>query len=41
MYGIIIATAMIIGIFIAQKRAKETGQSPEFYSEFALWAIIQ
>lgn len=39
-YGIIIATGMILGVLMAQWQAKRTGQNPELYLDFALYAII-
>lgn len=38
-YGIMIATGMLLGVLIAQWMAKRTGQNPEFYLDFALFAI--
>ena len=39
-YGIVIASAMIIGLLIAQKRAKETGQNPEKYVDLFIYMMI-
>lgn len=39
-YGIIIGIGMLAGIWIAQSDAKRRGQDPEFYLDFALYAII-
>lgn len=39
-YGMIIATGMILGVLMAQWQAKRTGQNPELYLDFALYAII-
>lgn len=39
-YGIIIACGMIVGYLIAQWQAKRTGQDPDLYLDFALYAII-
>lgn len=39
-YGVIIATGMILGVLMAQWQAKRTGQNPELYLDFALYAII-
>lgn len=39
-YGIIIALGMVAGLFLARWQAKRTGQDPDFYSDFALYAII-
>lgn len=38
-YGAIIATGMLLGIWIARWQAKRSGQDPEMYLDFALWAI--
>lgn len=40
MYGIMVVLGMIAGVFIAQKRAVETGQNEDFYLNFAVFAII-
>ncbi|MBP3702721.1 MAG: prolipoprotein diacylglyceryl transferase, partial [Lachnospiraceae bacterium] len=39
-YGMIIAFGMVAGLFLARWQAKRTGQNPDFYSDFALYAII-
>lgn len=39
-YGMVIATGMILGVIMAQWQAKRTGQNPELYLDFALYAII-
>ncbi len=39
-YGLIIATGMICGILIACREAKRTGQNPNHYLDFAIYAII-
>lgn len=39
-YGVIIAVGMLVGYLIAEKIAKETGQNPEIYLDFALYAVI-
>lgn len=39
-YGIIIASGMLLGLFVATKDAKRRGQDPDDYSDFALYAII-
>lgn len=38
-YGIIIGLGMICGILIARWQAKRSGQDPDFYLDFALFAI--
>lgn len=39
-YGIIIGIAILAGIFIAAGEAKRTGQNPEDYYDFAIYAVI-
>ena len=39
-YGIIMASAMLIGLLIAQKRAQETGQNPDKYLDLFLYLMI-
>ena len=39
-YGIVIALGMVLGVLLAQWQAKRTGQNPETYLDFALYAII-
>ena len=39
-YGIIIAAAMMAGIFLAVRLAGRTGQNPDMYFNFALIAIV-
>lgn len=39
-YGIVIASAMMIGLLIAQKRAKETGQDPDRYVDLFIYMMI-
>lgn len=38
-YGIVIVTGMMIGIWIAQREAKRTGQNPEQYLDLAMIGI--
>ncbi len=40
LYGVIIAIGMIAGYSVAQWQAKRTGQDPELYLDFAMYAII-
>lgn len=40
MYGIMVVLGMLAGVFIAQRRAVETGQNEDFYLNFAVVAII-
>ena len=39
-YGVIIATAVMAGLFMAQHVAKKTGQNPDTYMELALYAVV-
>lgn len=39
-YGIIIACAFLLGMYIAQREAKRTGQDPELYLDFLLCLVI-
>lgn len=39
-YGIVITIGMICGYLVAEWQAKRTGQDPELYLDFALYAII-
>ncbi len=39
-YGIIMASAMLIGLLIAEKRAKETGQNPDTYVDLFIYLIL-
>ncbi len=39
-YGVVIALSMLLGMFIALRVAKRTGQNREHYYELAIWGII-
>lgn len=39
-YGILIGLGMLAGILLAEHEAKVTGQNPENYTDFAIYAII-
>lgn len=39
-YGMIITLGMICGYLVAEWQAKRTGQSPELYLDFAIYAIL-
>ncbi|MBP3729483.1 MAG: prolipoprotein diacylglyceryl transferase [Lachnospiraceae bacterium] len=39
-YGVIIALAVMVGLFVATRVAKKTGQNPERYMELVIFAII-
>lgn len=39
-YGIIIAAGFLVGLLLAQKEAKRTGQNPDVYLDYLLWMMI-
>lgn len=39
-YGVIIGLAVIIGVLLAMKEAKRTGQDPDMYVDFVIYALI-
>ena len=39
-YGIFIGAAIILGVLMAMKEAKRTGQSPDMYVDFIIYALI-
>lgn len=39
-YGIFIGTGVLLGILLAMKEAKRTGQNPDTYLDFTLYALI-
>ncbi len=39
-YGIILATGMLAGLFLARWQAKRTGQNPDIYMDYAIWGIL-
>lgn len=39
-YGVIIGLAVIIGVGLAMKEAKRTGQDPDMYVDFIIYALI-
>lgn len=39
-YGMVIALGMVAGYLVAEWQAKRTGQNPDLYLDFALYAII-
>ena len=39
-YGMVIAFAVLMGIFIACREAKRTGQNPEIYMDLAIYEVI-
>ena len=40
LYGILIAAAMLMGITVAAKIAKKTGQDPDLYWDSFVWIVI-
>ncbi len=39
-YGIVIAIAMLVGYGVTEWTARRTGQNPEYYLDFVVWAIV-
>ncbi len=39
-YGLIIVTGVIAGLLIARYRGKQSGQDPEIYSDFLIYALV-
>ncbi len=39
-YGIVIAIGFMLGLLVAQREAKRTGQNPELYMDFFIWMMI-
>ncbi len=39
-YGMVIALGMVMGYLVAEWQAKRTGQNPDLYLDFALYAIV-
>ncbi len=39
-YGVIIGIAIVAGILLAVREAKKTGQNPDMYWDFAIYAVI-
>lgn len=39
-YGIIIGFAILVGVLIAENEAKRSGQNPEIYFDYAIYAVI-
>ncbi len=39
-YGIFIGLAVVIGVWLALREAKRTGQDPDQYVDFALYALV-
>ena len=38
-YGVVIACGMLLGLAMARRKARKTGQDQDIYLDFALWAI--
>lgn len=39
-YGIIIGCSILLGLYLAQREAKRTGQNPDTYTDMVIYAII-
>ena len=39
-YGIIMGTSILLGLYLAEREAKRTGQNPDIYTDMAIYAII-
>lgn len=39
-YGIIMGSAILLGLFLAEREAKRTGQNPDTYTDMVIYAII-
>ncbi|MFG6330226.1 MAG: prolipoprotein diacylglyceryl transferase [Lachnospiraceae bacterium] len=39
-YGIIMGTSILLGLYLAEREAKRTGQNPEIYTDMVIYAII-
>ena len=39
-YGLLIALAILVGVFITVREAERTGQDPEDYYDLAIFAVI-
>ncbi len=39
-YGIIIGCSILLGLFLAEREAKRTGQDPDIYTDMVIYAII-
>lgn len=39
-YGVIIGISILTGFILAEREAKRTGQNPELYLDFALYAVV-
>lgn len=39
-YGIIMGCAILLGLFLAEREAKRTGQNPDTYTDLVIYAIV-
>jgi len=39
-YGIIMGCSILLGLFLAEREAKRTGQDPELYTEMVIYAVV-
>jgi len=39
-YGIIMGTSILLGLYLAEREAKRTGQNPDVYTDLVVYAII-
>ena len=39
-YGIIMGSSILLGLFLAEREAKRTGQDPDTYTDMIIYAII-
>ena len=39
-YGIIMGCSILLGLFLAEREAKRTGQNPDIYTDLVIYAII-
>ena len=39
-YGIIMGTSILLGLYLAEREAKRTGQDPDTYTDLVIYAII-
>ncbi len=39
-YGIIMGTSILLGLYLAEREAKRTGQNPDIYTDMVIYAIV-
>ena len=39
-YGIIMGSSILLGLFLAEREAKRTGQDPDTYTDMVIYAIV-